>query len=338
MKTIFEAIKDKSIIKNLKTEISKVSVRDYLVFSIGITTGLKINQILNLSIKDISNKNSISLKEEKTGKEKEYKISSDLLKEIDSYISSTKKTMKNSENDLIFTSEVSKKKSAKKLNPITVNRSFEKACKVLMIEKIGSDTLRKTFGYWYYKETNRDISYLQNLFNHSAPSVTLKYIGIDNREVKKKIAKSKEEHFIGRKKELQSLFRYIKPIKQSKKEFGGIVYIDGEAGIGKTYLLDEFKRQVSEKEESNICFFYLPCDEKLKKSLNPIKHFFHYYFNQSETNTGKKNKSNFEIGYKKFISSIDTFKKKVLASDSNNKNNLSYQQFQDVKDIIDEAK
>ena len=45
-------------------------------------------------------------------------------------------------------------------------------------ERIGIDTLRKTFGYRHYKKYN-DIVLLQKIFNHSSPSVTLRYIGIE---------------------------------------------------------------------------------------------------------------------------------------------------------------
>lgn len=43
------------------------------------------------------------------------------------------------------------------------------------LEEIGTHTLRKTFGYHYYQQTH-DIATLQQLFNHSSPSITLKYI------------------------------------------------------------------------------------------------------------------------------------------------------------------
>ena len=43
---------------------------------------------------------------------------------------------------------------------------------------IGAHTLRKTFGYHHYKKYN-DIVLLQKIFNHSSPSVTLRYIGIE---------------------------------------------------------------------------------------------------------------------------------------------------------------
>ena len=36
----------------------------------------------------------------------------------------------------------------------------------------------RPFGYHYYQQTH-DIATLQELFNHSSPSITLKYIGIN---------------------------------------------------------------------------------------------------------------------------------------------------------------
>lgn len=44
-------------------------------------------------------------------------------------------------------------------------------------EKIGTHTLRKAFGYHAYK-SGVAIEVIQQLFNHSAPSITLRYIGI----------------------------------------------------------------------------------------------------------------------------------------------------------------
>ena len=49
-------------------------------------------------------------------------------------------------------------------------------------EKIGTHTLRKTFGYHTYNN-GYDITLIQKLFNHSSPSVTLRYIGITQDEL-----------------------------------------------------------------------------------------------------------------------------------------------------------
>lgn len=45
------------------------------------------------------------------------------------------------------------------------------------LESIGTHSMRKTFGYHYYKGT-KDVATLQKIFNHSSEAITLKYIGI----------------------------------------------------------------------------------------------------------------------------------------------------------------
>ena len=50
------------------------------------------------------------------------------------------------------------------------------------LDEIGTHTLRKTFGYHFYNQT-RDIALLQELFNHSSPSITLRYIGINQDKI-----------------------------------------------------------------------------------------------------------------------------------------------------------
>lgn len=65
--------------------------------------------------------------------------------------------------------------------PITRCRAYtilNEAGKKCNLEEIGTHTLRKTFGYWFYQQTH-DVAILQELFNHSSPSITLRYIGIN---------------------------------------------------------------------------------------------------------------------------------------------------------------
>lgn len=49
-------------------------------------------------------------------------------------------------------------------------------------DDIGTHTLRKTFGYHYYKKT-RDIATLMFIFNHSSQAITKRYIGITEDEI-----------------------------------------------------------------------------------------------------------------------------------------------------------
>lgn len=48
----------------------------------------------------------------------------------------------------------------------------------LSLQEIGTHTLRKTFGYHFYMQY-KDVAMLQEIFNHSSPDITLKYIGIN---------------------------------------------------------------------------------------------------------------------------------------------------------------
>lgn len=44
---------------------------------------------------------------------------------------------------------------------------------------VGVHTPRKTYGYIQYLEHERDIYYVQRLFGHSRPDITMNYIGLD---------------------------------------------------------------------------------------------------------------------------------------------------------------
>lgn len=54
------------------------------------------------------------------------------------------------------------------------------------LEAVGTHTMRKTFGYHYYKRT-KDVATLMEIFNHSAPSITKRYIGITQDEIDKSL-------------------------------------------------------------------------------------------------------------------------------------------------------
>ena len=103
-------------------------------------------------------------------------------------------------------------------------------------------------------------------------------------------AKGFSGELVGRAAELVELFDFTAPLKE--KRFGGVVYIDGVAGIGKSRLVNELKEKVSDYN-----WFFMPCDEILKKSFNPFVYYFNNYFNQSEENTTEENKNIFELSY-----------------------------------------
>ncbi|PHD10629.1 integrase, partial [Bacillus toyonensis] len=67
------------------------------------------------------------------------------------------------------------------ISKIQAYRQLQKAGDFANVESIGTHTMRKTFGYWFYKQT-KDVAMLQEILNHSTPHIPLKYIGINKEE------------------------------------------------------------------------------------------------------------------------------------------------------------
>ena len=168
--TTVDPIRDKNDIRKIKSILLSRNYRDYLFFEVGINTGLRISDILKLKVSDIRGKYYIELKEQKTGQLKKFRMNSVLRAELENYIIS-----KNDDSYLFESFRTSG-------NPLERTRAYgilNQAAKVAKLKiKIGTHTMRKTFGFHFYQQT-KDIAMLQVLFNHSSPSVTLRYIGID---------------------------------------------------------------------------------------------------------------------------------------------------------------
>jgi class 3 adenylate cyclase len=88
--------------------------------------------------------------------------------------------------------------------------------------------------------------------------------------------------FVGREAELENAKKCVQPLTEHK--FAGILYVYGEAGVGKTRFIYEL-----EKQETEFNWIYLPCDGILRKPFNPFQHFFSRYFNQLPENTTEMN-------------------------------------------------
>jgi len=164
-----QPIRDLNQIENMKRELQKNGTRDYLLFYTGINTGLRISDILELKVVDVRDKTHISIKEKKTHKPKRFKINNGLYDELNNFINGM------DDEEYIFKS---KKGDNKPISRVQAYRILSDAAKRIGLSEIGTHTLRKTFGYHFYQKT-KDIALLQELFNHSAPSVTLRYIGIN---------------------------------------------------------------------------------------------------------------------------------------------------------------
>lgn len=74
---IVQPIRDKEMIKELKEYFKEQNERNYILFLLGINTGLRISDILRLRVRDVEGWN-IFIREKKTNKIKDVKMPSDL--------------------------------------------------------------------------------------------------------------------------------------------------------------------------------------------------------------------------------------------------------------------
>lgn len=163
-----QPIRDKEVLERFKKELMKISYRDYMMFVIGINTGLRIGDLLSLKVEDVRARTHIIITEQKTGKYKRFLINDMLRMEINKYIDGMR------QEEYLFKS----RKGNKPISRVQAYRILNKVADKLGIEEVGSHTLRKTFSYWHYQQY-KDIAILQSILNHSSPSVTLRYIGIN---------------------------------------------------------------------------------------------------------------------------------------------------------------
>ena len=164
-----QPIRDPEVLNKFKKELLKRSYRDYMMFVIGVNTGLRISDLLSLKVEDVRAKTHIIITEKKTGKYNRFLINDMLRVEINKYIDEMK------QEEYLFKS----KKTKKPITRVQAYRILNQVAKKLGIDEIGSHSLRKTFGYHHYK-SYKDVALLQSIYQHSSPSITLRYIGISD--------------------------------------------------------------------------------------------------------------------------------------------------------------
>ena len=160
-------IKDDETLERFKKELRKVDDKYYILFEIGVGTGLQLQEILKFKNEDIRDKTSIEAHIGTKNIKRTFNIPKNLQKIIRSY------TQDKEAEAFLITGHAS---SAAALSREQAYRVFKAVGKGLGLNSIGAQTMRKTFAWRYYKATD-DIYYLQNLLNHASPSITYRYIG-----------------------------------------------------------------------------------------------------------------------------------------------------------------
>jgi integrase len=161
----------------MKRILKRQSVRDLLLFVMGINTALRVSDLLTLTVGDVRDNNGVfrnfvRMKEAKTGKIKEFPLNAAVLKVLKQYVRSGM-----DDDRFLF---LSAKGGA--LSRVQAYRILNEAAQRVGLDAIGTHTLRKTFGYHTYRQT-KNLGLVQKLLNHSSSVDTLRYIGIEQEDM-----------------------------------------------------------------------------------------------------------------------------------------------------------
>ena len=175
-----QPIRDREKIEGIKRILRATSIRDELLFTLGINTGLRISDILALKVGDVWRKKKVvdrlEIRESKTRKVRLIVLSAKTCRLIQRYFA--KERPKATCSEPLFLSQ--KGGSISRQHAYYV---LNKAARYVGItERIGTHSLRKTFGYFAYK-TGTDLAMIQKLLNHSSQAETLRYIGITQEQM-----------------------------------------------------------------------------------------------------------------------------------------------------------
>lgn len=184
------AIKSLRNIATIKSQLKKTSMRNYTIFVLGINVGLRACDLLNLQVQDVFDESGnvredLRVNEQKTSKDRVLYLNDSASATLQEYHQYQKEHGNfNLPDEYLF-------QSRKGTNqPITVrslNRLVKTWCdNAHMKGNYGTHSLRKTFGYFLYTNNSANpyvLPYLQRIFRHSSQLVTLRYIGIEEKEI-----------------------------------------------------------------------------------------------------------------------------------------------------------
>lgn len=135
--------------------------------------------ILRLTVKDLKRlkpRQSIPIQESKTGKTNILMINKAVFKSLQNYLSAVRPK----DGDYLFKS----RKGGGPLQSQAVSKLVKAWTAAINLQgNYGAHTLRKTFGYIQRTVFGVGFEILCKRFNHSSPAITMRYLGIQDKEL-----------------------------------------------------------------------------------------------------------------------------------------------------------
>lgn len=145
----------------------------YFLWVLGCNTGLRISDLIRLRVADVRGVDRFTVTMKKNDRDVEVHLNPYIRAEIEKYVQGKQ------DKDYLFSSREGVNK------PITrqmASMVIKEAAEVLGLKQVNSHSMRKSFGYAYYK-SQKNIVYLMELFGHSTQKQTLAYIGLTSDDI-----------------------------------------------------------------------------------------------------------------------------------------------------------
>lgn len=171
---VVQPIRDPYIIEGVKEYLKLRSTRNYLFFCFGIYSGLRVSDLRNLTVGMVKGTH-IAIEEQKNRHKKRFIIHPKIRKDLDRFIIGKR------DDEFLFASRQVKRGNGRRGQPIdrsTAYKMLNAAAAEFNLREIGCHTMRKTWGYHLYMQDSNNLALLMDMFGHSDPNITLRYIGI----------------------------------------------------------------------------------------------------------------------------------------------------------------
>ena len=153
--------------------------RNNLLFVMGTNNGLRTGDLLKLRVSDVKGMkvgDTLIIKEGKTGKRNILVMNKSIHKSLQIYL----EALKPSDDDFLFSS----RKGSKAVTVQCVNNMVKQWTRTINLKgNYGAHSLRKTWGYVQRTVYGVGFEILCKRFNHSSPAITMRYLGIEDKEV-----------------------------------------------------------------------------------------------------------------------------------------------------------
>ena len=167
--------------ENAPERYKKSYAKDLLLFKIAINIGLRVNDLLSITWSDIFKADTHKFnsyfvpKEQKTKKIRQIFINEAFRSAVKEYLKYVP--------DVKLEGYVFTNRQGNRLSDASVDKLMKLLEKEIGLENLSTHSLRKTFAYHMYMQT-QDLSLVQEILQHSSVAVTRRYLGI-SQEVKK---------------------------------------------------------------------------------------------------------------------------------------------------------